>query len=197
MDGPELVKFSLEVVPPLIDRVLAGAKWTRDDVDMFLLHQATLFMLDHLRERLSLDREHTPEALEYCGNTVSSTIPILIRDLRSSGPFEAGQANFAGWLSAWVFPGPAACGPKPGRSAKFIRLAEKHRKWPLPPPQKRRPNRSRTLPPPTIPTSAWKPRSAACSLFSPIEAERLTADGTSSCRHAHPSIIQLVLSLGR
>ena len=25
MDGPELVKFSLEVVPPLIDRVLAGA----------------------------------------------------------------------------------------------------------------------------------------------------------------------------
>jgi 3-oxoacyl-[acyl-carrier-protein] synthase-3 len=91
MDGPELVKFSLDVVPPLIDRVLAGAKWTREEVDLYLMHQATLFMLDHLRERLSLDREHTPEALEEYGNTVSSTIPILIRDLRQSGRLRPGK----------------------------------------------------------------------------------------------------------
>ena len=91
MDGPELVKFSLEVVPPLIERVLADAKWTRQDVDMYLMHQATLFMLEHLRERLSLDREHTPEALEQYGNTVSSTIPILIRDLRQSGRLQPGK----------------------------------------------------------------------------------------------------------
>jgi 3-oxoacyl-[acyl-carrier-protein] synthase III len=91
MDGPELVKFSLEVVPQLVDRVLTAAKWTRDDVDLYLLHQATVFMLDHLRERLSLDREHTPEALEDYGNTVSSTIPILIRDLRRSGRLKPGR----------------------------------------------------------------------------------------------------------
>jgi 3-oxoacyl-[acyl-carrier-protein] synthase-3 len=91
MDGPELVKFSLDVVPPLVDRVLAQANWTRDNVDMYLLHQATLFMLDHLRGRLSLDREHTPEALELYGNTVSSTIPILIRDLRQSGRLRPGK----------------------------------------------------------------------------------------------------------
>jgi hypothetical protein len=48
-------------------------------------------MLDHLRERLSLDREHTPEALEDYGNTVSSTIPILIRDLRESGRLRPGK----------------------------------------------------------------------------------------------------------
>ena len=58
---------------------------------MYLMHQATLFMLDHLRERLSLDREHTPEALEQYGNTVSSTIPILIRDLRQSGRLKPGK----------------------------------------------------------------------------------------------------------
>jgi len=91
MDGPELVKFSLDVVPPLIDKVLKNAKWDRDKVDMYLLHQATLFMLDHIRERLSLDREHTPEALEPYGNTVSSTIPILIHDLRRSGRLRPGK----------------------------------------------------------------------------------------------------------
>ncbi len=91
MDGPELVKFSLDVVPSVIDRVLANAKWTRDEVDMYLMHQATLFMLEHLRERLSLDRQHTPEALEEYGNTVSSTIPILIRDLRQSDRLRPGK----------------------------------------------------------------------------------------------------------
>jgi 3-oxoacyl-[acyl-carrier-protein] synthase III len=91
MDGPELVKFSLDIAPPLIDSVLARAQWTRDQIDMYLIHQATLFMLDHLRDRLSLDREHTPEALEDYGNTVSSTIPILIRDLRESGRLRPGK----------------------------------------------------------------------------------------------------------
>ena len=51
MDGPELVKFSLDVVPPLVDRVLGSARWTRQDMDFYLLHQATSFLLRHLRER--------------------------------------------------------------------------------------------------------------------------------------------------
>ncbi len=116
MDGPELVKFSLEAVPPLIERVLAGAKWTRQDVDLYLMHQATRFMLEHLRERLSLDHQHTPEALEQYGNTVSSTIPILIRDLRQSGRLRPGKQtvlvgfgvglSWAGcaWTETWVAP---------------------------------------------------------------------------------------------
>ena len=91
MDGPELVKFSIDVTPPLIEKVLATAGWRRDQVDMYLLHQATVFMLDHLRERLSLDLEHTPEALEEYGNTVSSTIPILIHDLRRSTRLRPGK----------------------------------------------------------------------------------------------------------
>ena len=91
MDGPELVKFSIDVTPPLIEKVLATAGWRRDQIDLFLLHQATVFLLDHLRERLSLDRDHTPEALEQYGNTVSSTIPILIHDLRRSNRLQPGK----------------------------------------------------------------------------------------------------------
>jgi len=91
MDGPELVKFTLDVVPDMIEKVLANAKWTRDDVDMYLVHQATTFMLNHLRDRMDLSREITPEALECYGNTVSSTIPILIHDLRQSGRLQPGK----------------------------------------------------------------------------------------------------------
>jgi 3-oxoacyl-[acyl-carrier-protein] synthase III len=128
MDGPELVKFSLDVVPQLVDRVLAQANWTRDNVDLYLLHQATLFMLDHLRERLLLDREHTPEALEEYGNTVSSTIPILIRDLRQSGRLRPGKQTLLigfGVGLSW-----AGCTWTETWSAQQIQIGEKTAKEP-------------------------------------------------------------------
>ena len=91
MDGPELVKFTLDVVPPMVDRLLTAAQWTHDDVDMYLMHQATEFMLKHLRTRLHLDEQQVPEALRECGNTVSSTIPLLIHELRTSGRLRPGK----------------------------------------------------------------------------------------------------------
>ncbi len=93
MDGPELVKFTLEVVPSMIDRVLDASRWTTDDVDMYLMHQATFFMLEHLRARLNLEEEKLPVELEHCGNTVSSTIPMLIHDLRRSGRLRPGKQS--------------------------------------------------------------------------------------------------------
>jgi 3-oxoacyl-[acyl-carrier-protein] synthase III len=91
MDGPELVKFSLEAVPPMIERILAQSKWSKEKVDMFLMHQATALMLNHLRNRLNVNEEKLPEALEHYGNTVSSTLPILIHDLRVKGQLQPGK----------------------------------------------------------------------------------------------------------
>lgn len=93
MDGPELVEFTLRVVPPMIDQILAGAAMSRADVDIYLVHQATAFLLDHLRRKLQLDERLMPADLDYCGNTVSSTLPILIRDLRASGRIQQGTRS--------------------------------------------------------------------------------------------------------
>jgi len=93
MDGPELIKFGMNVIPPLADRLLEDAGWSRDDVDLYLIHQATLLMLDHLRRSLRVDDGRAPEALEECGNTVSSTIPLLIGDLRRSGRLRPGKRS--------------------------------------------------------------------------------------------------------
>jgi 3-oxoacyl-[acyl-carrier-protein] synthase-3 len=90
MDGPELVKFTLEVVPPLVEQLLESARWSRDRVDIYLMHQATTFMLDHLRTRLKLDENQIPAALQEYGNTVSSTIPLLMHDLRACGRLRPG-----------------------------------------------------------------------------------------------------------
>ena len=121
---------------PAADRQRSGPRqWTRDQIDMYLIHQATLFMLDHLRERLSLDREHTPEALENYGNTVSSTIPILIRDLRESGRLRPGKQtllmgfgvglSWAGcvWTETWA-----------AQQVQVETIAEKSAEKPIEPP---------------------------------------------------------------
>ena len=90
MDGPELVRFTLEVVPPAVEQAIDAAGWKRDDVDLFLMHQATAFLLNHLREKMDLDVDKMPTDMEECGNTVSSTLPILIDRMRRSGRLRPG-----------------------------------------------------------------------------------------------------------
>ncbi|MDZ7616301.1 MAG: ketoacyl-ACP synthase III [Patescibacteria group bacterium] len=90
MDGPALVKFTLDVVPPLVDGLLRKAQVDRAAIELYLVHQATTFMMEHLQARLHIPPEQMPEALADCGNTVSSTLPILIRNLREDGRLKPG-----------------------------------------------------------------------------------------------------------
>ncbi len=106
MDGPSLINFTVAAVPKLVDNILAAAELSRDAVDLFLLHQATRKMLDQLREALHLTTERMPIALEHCGNTVSSTLPILIEELRRTGQLAKGMQNLlVGFGVGWSWAG--------------------------------------------------------------------------------------------
>jgi 3-oxoacyl-[acyl-carrier-protein] synthase-3 len=94
MDGPSLISFTVAAVPQLVDKVLEGEGLTsRDEIDFFLLHQATDKMLVQLRERLGIPVDKMPIELKDCGNTVSSTLPILIDRLRRRGTLRAEHRN--------------------------------------------------------------------------------------------------------
>lgn len=90
MDGPGIIRLTLEIIPCLISSVLEKAGLTDADIEVYLMHQATLKLLTEVRQQLNLDADRVPLALRDCGNTVSSTIPILINDLRASGRVRAG-----------------------------------------------------------------------------------------------------------
>jgi 3-oxoacyl-[acyl-carrier-protein] synthase-3 len=106
MDGPSLINFTVAAVPLLVDNILTKEGLTRGDVDLYLLHQATWKMLDLLRERLGLPPEKLPILLENCGNTVSSTLPILIDELRRQGKLTASQRNLLiGFGVGWSWAG--------------------------------------------------------------------------------------------
>ena len=74
----------------MIQDLLKSAAWPAEDVDLYLMHQATAFMLEHLRTKLQLPLEKLPIDMEEVGNTVSSTLPILIEGLRRKGRLKPG-----------------------------------------------------------------------------------------------------------
>ena len=76
MDGRGIFNFSATVVPDQIKAVVADAGLTFDDIDLFLFHQGSKFIVDTLAKRLGLPPSKVPLALEDLGNTVSSSIPL-------------------------------------------------------------------------------------------------------------------------
>lgn len=111
MNGPAIFEFSMQSVPSLVDSVLKRARMSLDDVDIFAFHQANRFMLDSLRRRIRIPPEKFLTAYESSGNTVSSTIPIALKDAERSGQLRSGQRvmlvgfgvgySWAGCLAQW------------------------------------------------------------------------------------------------
>lgn len=85
MDGPSLINFTVEAIPRLVDEILAANNRAMDDIDLFLMHQATFKMLDGLRQRMGVPESRVPIDMADIGNTVSCTLPILIDRLRCRG----------------------------------------------------------------------------------------------------------------
>ena len=91
MDGPGIFNFTLEVVPETLARVLEETNLVPGDIDLFVFHQANMFMLDHLREKLNISRSKFYVSLADTGNTVSSTIPIALKEAETEGVLHPGM----------------------------------------------------------------------------------------------------------
>jgi len=93
MDGPELLQFALGAIPKAVNGVLEKAGIGREEVDYYLLHQATSYLLENVRTRMSLEREELPVELADYGNTVSCTLPILIESMRDGDRLKPGRQS--------------------------------------------------------------------------------------------------------
>jgi 3-oxoacyl-[acyl-carrier-protein] synthase-3 len=90
MNGAEVMTFSLTEVPRAFDAVLNKAGCIKDDIDYFVFHQANKFMLEALRKKLAIPAEKMPILVEECGNTVSSSIPMALTQMKEQGQLKAG-----------------------------------------------------------------------------------------------------------
>ena len=102
MDGPGIFNFTLENIPLLLDKTLAVNKLIKEDIDLFVFHQANKYLLDFLQNMMEIDNEKFYHCLSEVGNTVSSTIPIALvsalkEDVLSGNIFLAGFGVGLSW----------------------------------------------------------------------------------------------------
>ena len=78
MNGRAVFTFSVRVVPKNIIEMLEENQLTLDQVDIFLLHQGSLHIVNSIADTLGISREKCPFHSSEYGNTVSSSIPMLL-----------------------------------------------------------------------------------------------------------------------
>ncbi|MGO9108311.1 MAG: 3-oxoacyl-ACP synthase III family protein [Thermoguttaceae bacterium] len=91
MNGPEIFRFTLDSVHTGIQQLLDTVSLAWESVDVFLMHQANRFMLESLRDTMKIPPEKMPIDLADHGNTVSASIPILMRRCFDRGTLKNGQ----------------------------------------------------------------------------------------------------------
>jgi len=81
MDGRAIYTFMMLNVPTSVDNCLKTNNLTTDDIDFYVFHQASKYMLESLMKRINIPEHKMIIDLSFCGNTVSSSIPIALKGL--------------------------------------------------------------------------------------------------------------------
>ncbi|NCA76738.1 MAG: ketoacyl-ACP synthase III [Alphaproteobacteria bacterium] len=91
MNGPEIFNFTIEQIPGVVESVLNKNKIDLEHIDYFIFHQANKYMLDYLRKKLKIPVDKFHNNILFTGNTVSSTIPIAIKDAMDENKIKSGS----------------------------------------------------------------------------------------------------------
>lgn len=78
MDGGSIFSFTLKQVPKMTKTLLEKSNLTMENVDLFVFHQANVYMLEFLKKKLKIENERFYYYIENVGNTVSNTVPIAL-----------------------------------------------------------------------------------------------------------------------
>lgn len=81
MEGRAVFNFVNKVMPLSFDKCLTNAGLSVDDIDAFALHQGSKYMLQFLARNAKIPAEKLLFNIERYGNTVSSTVPLLLMEL--------------------------------------------------------------------------------------------------------------------
>jgi len=80
MNGAKVFMFTMNMVPKCVTALLKKNETTIGDIDLFVFHQASKLVIDNIIRRLELPKEKVFVNYQQIGNTVSSSIPIALKD---------------------------------------------------------------------------------------------------------------------
>lgn len=96
MNGSEIFNFTLESVPLLVADTLRRNNLKKEEIDLFVFHQANKYMMNFLRKKIKIEEDKFYYFLENVGNTVSSTIPIALYEAQKENK-ACGKVLLAGF----------------------------------------------------------------------------------------------------
>lgn len=85
MNGSEIFNFTLDAVPKLVDGTLKNNGLEKDEIDLYVFHQANKYIMNFMRKKIKIEESKFYYCLETVGNTVSSTIPIALCQAAKDG----------------------------------------------------------------------------------------------------------------
>jgi 3-oxoacyl-[acyl-carrier-protein] synthase-3 len=78
MRGRQMYRIASERMPDFLETLLSRAGLRRDDVDVWVPHQASGHAIRHMREALGLKSGNFVETLETHGNQVAASMPVAL-----------------------------------------------------------------------------------------------------------------------
>jgi 3-oxoacyl-[acyl-carrier-protein] synthase-3 len=90
MKGNEVFKHAVKRMAEAGEEVLKKAGLTKDDIDIFIPHQANIRIMQAGAERLGLSKDKVYEIIDRYGNVSVACIPIAIHELRQAKKMKPG-----------------------------------------------------------------------------------------------------------
>lgn len=78
MDGRQVFNFAMTEVPRQVRALLERNNLETAHIDRWYLHQGSRFIVENLAKRMRVDMERVSLGIQEAGNTVSSSIPLMI-----------------------------------------------------------------------------------------------------------------------
>jgi 3-oxoacyl-[acyl-carrier-protein] synthase-3 len=91
LDGPAVLSFSTQRIPPAVTRLLEYADMPKEQIDYFVFHQANRMINETIRKKLGLPIEKVPSTLHDFGNTSGASLPVTVTARLHETLAEAGK----------------------------------------------------------------------------------------------------------
>ena len=90
MNGRLTYVHAVQRMSEAVDETLAHNGLSREEVDLFLFHQANLRINEAVAKNLGIDPDKVFNTIEWTGNTSAATIPIGLYEARAAGRLHPG-----------------------------------------------------------------------------------------------------------
>lgn len=91
MEGKQVFRHAVERMIQVLMEACNDLTLTRDDIDLFVFHQANLRINQYIAEQVGIPEDRLVHNIQRYGNTTAATIPMLLAEAERDGKLKPGM----------------------------------------------------------------------------------------------------------